>query len=138
MKELEEKNIDVYNTIPSNEIIEKVDTLVLGYFLEQLVDSNLVFGYQLIEKFIERDKDFIVWDNKTYNFLKKTIGQKKYKGEVFFQQITYSYIRKLYSFSNFPSIKTPVLCVVGTGSFQGKFTCQIIIRDILMKKGYKI
>jgi len=37
-----------------------------------------------------------------------------------------------------PKLQTPVLAVVGTGSKQGKFTTQLIIKDVLEKTGYKI
>ena len=136
---LEEKGIKYINKIPSENDFNEIDTVVFGYFLDQLLDSNLYFGYQVINESINRNKNLIIWDKKVYSLIGKIIESNniEYKGEIYFSNVNYDFLKKLYGLSNYPKLEVPVVAVVGTGSKQGKFTSQIVIRDILEKYQYR-
>ncbi len=136
---LEESNILSTNKNLTLEEFESFDTLVVGYFLEQLLDQNLIFGYELVKKAISFDKNFIVWDDTVYKFIEKLIKQEypNYKGKIYFNSINKKNTEKLYNLAPLPEVTSPVLCVIGTGSIQGKFTVQMTIKEILERVGYK-
>lgn len=137
---LKDKDIPVTNKNLTDDDLALFDTLVVGYFLDQLLDHNLFYGYQLVKKCISANKNFIIWDTAVFRLVQKIISQQNdtYRGKVFFTHIDGKLISKLYSLSPMPKLKTPVLSVVGTGSKQGKFTTQLVISDILKKVGYNV
>lgn len=117
---------------------EKFDTIVLGYFLEQQFDVNVLMGIELIEKGLNKDKSFVVWDFKTHNFIKKEIETnfKNYKGEVIVP-----YADKLLGqnlFNHLPDVSVPVITVIGSSNKQGKITIQMRLRNLLADEGYKV
>lgn len=117
---------------------EKFDTIVLGYFLEQQFDVNVLMGIEFIEKGLSKNKNFIVWDFKTNNFIKKEIETnfKTYKGEVIVP-----YADKLLGqnlFNHLPDVSVPVITVIGSSNKQGKITAQMRLRNLLEDEGYKV
>lgn len=123
------KNID-------NIDINTFDTFILGHVseLKRLMTSKLDIA-KLLE-FLLGNKKYIfslddlteykvkyeskIWNNNVYtpNILKNDIGIKPYG--------------KLYRNN------TPVLCVCGTSSKQGKFSLQLLLRRCFIKDGYSV
>lgn len=116
------------------------DTLVIGYFLDKLLDQNSHHGYQLITECVKRNKNFIVWDSVVFDLINSVIENSpdRYNGEIYLT--TYSNHQKemLYETTSYSFLKAPSICVVGTNKRQGKFTTQLIMKNLLEKEGYKV
>jgi hypothetical protein len=122
--------------------VEKVDfslfdTLVCGYFLDQLSDANVAFGIRLVERCIALNKHFILWDEDVYELVKK-MARVDYSGRIHVVRVDDQLYEEIKQFHNLPYLKVPVLGVVGTSNRQGKITAQMRIRDILRSAGYKV
>jgi hypothetical protein len=111
------------------------DTLVLGYFHEQLLYVNQKYGYELLDRALLQQKNIYVFDDK----LKKYIGKKypDFQGKVWCPEITEPIMQDILCFRDLSKIKTPVIAVVGTSNKQGKFTTQLRLKKILQKAGYR-
>ncbi|MCD7963757.1 MAG: NAD-dependent epimerase/dehydratase family protein [Rikenellaceae bacterium] len=62
----------------------------------------------------------------------------KYSGIVYHPEITSETLKILNIFKYLPENKVPVLAVVGTSSKQGKFSAQLVIKNVLEKEGYNV
>lgn len=116
------------------------DTLVVGYYLEVPVDTNILFGNRLLIDCIKQNKHFIVLDNEVYGHLKKLIGQHypHYNGTVILPAVNKEMLRDTLRFQYLPQVSKPVLALIGTGSKQGKITTQLRLRQVLQRAGYKV
>lgn len=117
------------------------DTLVVGYFLDQMFDANIVFGYDIIEMAIRKNKNIITWDSNVYKYIKKrcqTEENKSYTGKVWIPAIDHRIFDKVMSFRYLPAVDVPVIMVTGTSNKQGKITTQMRLKSILGREGYKI
>jgi len=117
------------------------DTLVLGYFLDQLFDRNILMGYALVDKAIFNNKNIITWDVDVYSYVKNRVTalqQHEYTGKLWCPIISDETFDNIIKFRYLPANKAPVLMVVGTSNKQGKVTTQLRIKDIMQKKGYKV
>lgn len=125
---------------PEEEEFELFDTLVVGYYMDQLFDANVLFGNKLLRSCIERNKNFIVWDKAVLSYINRTIDRinPAYSGHVWSPFINADTVKKVQDLQYLPAVKVPVLGVVGTGSKQGKITTQIQLRKILRNEGYKV
>ena len=130
----------VINRSLSNEDYLKFDTLVVGYFLEQDFDANILFGIQLIKECLRRNKNFIVWDRSVYNLILEEIrnSEHTFSGDVFYEGVDDIKYNKTTSYLPLPKVKVPILAVVGTGSQQGKVTVQLKVKKILQDTGYVV
>lgn len=118
--------------------LDKFDTLVVGYFLDQPFDANIMYGFHLIRTCIEADKNFIVWDYNVYNYIKTQLKEfKDFRGKVIFNYVDDSRYFDIMNYRYLSDVPVPVIAVAGTGSRQGKVTTQIKIRKILQQAGYK-
>ena len=136
---LKEKGINFITKALSTEYFDLFDTIVIGYFLDKLSDSNSFFGYTLIQECIKRNKNFIVWDKAVCDIVNQVIndGDHSYTGQLFLTSFDDDKKDFLYKNVDYVALKKPSICVVGTNSRQGKFTTQMIMRKILEKEGYK-
>lgn len=136
------KSIDIpfTNKHLTSDELDSFDTLVIGYFLEQLLDHNLIFSYSLIKSCVELNKNFIIWDETVYRFLKKMIDTHypDYQGQLLFHNIDKPLVGKLYSLAPLQEYYSPTICVIGTGSVQGKFTVQMTLKRLLEELEYKV
>ena len=130
--------LEKIKTSIGNSDLERFDTIVLGYFLEQEFDVNVMMGIELIEKGLSRNKNFIVWDFKTHNFIKKEIETnfKNYTGKVIVPHADELLGQNLAN--HLPDVSIPVLSVIGSSNKQGKITAQMQLRNILTKEGYRV
>ncbi|WP_268225307.1 S8 family serine peptidase [Sinomicrobium oceani] len=140
IEKLVSKGIPITHSNLDNEEFKLFDTLVVGYFLDQLLDHNLFYGYELLRKCIELDKNLILWDANVYGLIQKIIEQKEseYSGRIYFPNINGKLVKSLYTLSPMQKLKTPIITVVGTGSKQGKFTTQLTVNKLLEEYGYNV
>lgn len=140
MELLQEKGINFITKALNPEHFDLFDTIVIGYFLDKLSDSNSFFGFTLIKECIKRNKNFIVWDKAVYDIINQVINDDEhaYTGKLFLTSFDNDKKDFLYRNIDYVALKRPSICVVGTNSRQGKFTTQMIIRKVLEKEGYKV
>lgn len=140
MELLQEKDINFITKALNPEHFDLFDTIVIGYFLDKLSDSNSFFGFTLIKECIKRNKNFIVWDKAVYDIINQVINDDEhaYTGKLFLTSFDNDKKDFLYRNVDYVALKRPSICVVGTNSRQGKFTTQMIMRKVLEKEGYKV
>ena len=116
------------------------DTLVVGYYLEQMFNANIIFGNTLIKNCIERDKNFIVWDRHVFQYINRVIAEHphEYKGKIYYPKVDKALFAKSNQLSYLPPVKAPVIGVIGTSSKQGKVTAQLKVKRLLDQEGYKV
>lgn len=137
---LKQKDINFIKKSLDPEHFDVFDTIVIGYFLDKLSDSNSFFGYTLIKECIQRNKNFVVWDKAVFDIINQIIndGNYTFTGKLFLTSFDDEKKDFLYKNVDYVALKKPSLCVVGTNSRQGKFTTQMIIKQLLEKEGYKV
>lgn len=116
------------------------DTLVVGYYLEQLFNANIIFGNNLVKACVEKNKNFIVWDKYVLQYLNRVISEKKqeYTGKIYCPKVDHELYVKSSKLSYLPKVKAPVIGVIGTSSKQGKVTAQLKVKKLLEQEGYKV
>lgn len=116
------------------------DTLVCGYFLDQLSDANIAFGIRLLEKCISLNKHLILWDEDVYDLAKKLIEEKgySYSACIYAVKVDNDLYKEIKEFHNLPHLKIPVIGITGTSNKQGKITAQLRIKNILQREGYNV
>jgi len=118
---------------------KRFDTIVIGYFLDQVVDLNLLFGIKLIKKCLELNKNFIIWDRDVKEFIEKESENfHSYTGQIKFIAVSPEMNNVINDFKVLPSLTTPVLAVIGTSNKQGKISAQLNIKRILSNSNYRV
>lgn len=132
--------VPVLQRQPTDEEFAAIDTLVIGYFLDQLFDANILFGYELIDRSLSLHKNLITWDVHVYKLVKKKIKELKhpYRGRVYFPKVDKGTLTKVSCFRHLPKISVPVVAVIGTSNKQGKITTQLRLKQILTREGYRV
>ena len=134
---IEEKT--VLNSLPDQHQWDNIDTLVVGYYLDEMFEVNIHFGNSLLKKALELNKNIFYLDPRLDNILKELrTDNKHYSGIIYHPQIDEEMHESLKVFKYLPEIKIPVLAVIGTSSKQGKLSTQLVINKILKKEGYKV
>jgi len=104
------------------------DTVILGHMNE----INNIIGYDLrreiVKLCIQNNKNIFCYDYLNYDFM-ADVSQKIYTPEKKYCNHNFG---KLYE------ISTPVLGIMGTSSRQGKFTLQIILRNMFIQNNYHV
>lgn len=132
-------NHRVISTYLDEEKLNSFDTLVIGYFLDQPWDANIIYGMDLIEKCMLYNKNFFVFDRDVYKFIsEKRKKYKSYTGRIIYPEINLNLLKKLLPFKYLEQVKCPILMVLGTGSRQGKVTTQLRIKSLMQSIGYKV
>ncbi len=121
-----------------DEDFDKIDSLVLGYFYEHLFQANVRFGYNLLTKAIEKNKNIFCYDGIMMNFIKQKIKETGSNSQYYFPGVSNSHYEIVKHFRYQKSITTPVLSLIGTSNRQGKFTTQLRIKEILENEGYNV
>jgi hypothetical protein len=117
------------------------DTIVIGYFLDQMFDANILFGYELIEKSLLHNKNLIIFDKDVYDYIQQRLllpEHTAYSGNICMPYVDQVIYEKTLRFDYLPNVNVPVVLVAGTSNKQGKITTQVRIKEILKKEGYKI
>lgn len=140
VKSKDEESFEILRRQPNKHELESFDTLVIGYVFDQEFEANLLFSMELIHKCIDASKNFIIWDEAVYRYIKETIPQrnKKYSGQLFFNKIRDQLFVNVQGIPGLSKNRTPMICVIGTSSKQGKFTVQLKLQRILEGCGYKV
>ena len=125
VKKVEIQNID-------NIKWDEFDTLILGHLDELSAHINkLELKEKLIREALRNGKKIYAFDNIS-DFV--TEDNKK---DIYFPIIDKQDLPPL-RFGKLYRISKPVLGVFGTSSKQGKFTLQLILRKLLLNKGYQV
>ena len=103
-----------------------IDTLILGHIGEL---SALVKEPDLKDRIINKALEH---DVQVYAFDPCELSKNVFYPKADFNDLPKNHFGKLFR------INKPVLGVFGTSSRQGKFTLQLILRDLFQKKGYKV
>ncbi|AMQ00389.1 hypothetical protein AY601_3523 [Pedobacter cryoconitis] len=116
------------------------DTVIIGYFLDKLLDQNSYQGYSLIKECVKRNKNFIVWDLAIKDLIHSVISDSggEYTGSIFVTAFRRQDQENLCASMEHQVLKSPSICVVGTNKKQGKFTTQLILKELLRENGYKV
>lgn len=120
--------------------MDRFDTLVVGYFLDQRFDANIVFGYELVETAIRCNKNLIAWDPHVYRYIRERVraAGDGYTGRVWMPEVPERLYGRVMDFRYLPPVKAPVLLVTGTGNKQGKITAQMRLKELLSAEGYRV
>ncbi|MDW5298894.1 MAG: DUF1611 domain-containing protein [Sedimentibacter sp.] len=132
--EVRKHDLSLNNNVSENDY----DTLVLGYFYDNMWEGNVNFGYNLVNKALEHNKNFFVFDIRIYNYLTNIISNSKYKSKVYLPRVTSRDYEFLLNYKHLPVAKCPILMTIGTSNKQGKFTTQLKIKEILEEEGYVV
>ncbi|MCC8173237.1 MAG: S8 family serine peptidase [Odoribacter sp.] len=126
--------------IPSDAQFDQFDTLVIGYFYDSLWEGNIVFGNRLINKALEKRKNFFVYDKRVAEYIEERLKENNlgYKPEIYLPKIERDDYLEYSSFEFLPNVDCPVMMVIGTSNKQGKFTTQLRIKEAMEKEGYKV
>jgi len=129
---------NIINRIPNNEEIKSVDSFVLGYFHDHQFEANVKFGYELVELGIMYNKNFFVFDSRLEKKIKEIAKKFDYKGNIIIPKVDDFLFKDVMKLRFLPTLKTPVLAVIGTSNKQGKITTQLRLKEILEREGYKV
>lgn len=112
------------------------DTVVVGHLekLSKLTKRDLLL--EILQLCVLFKKNIICFDDLTsYSDVCKKLaisGRKIYSPKSCYNNLPVNRFGKLYL------INKPVVCVAGTSSYQGKFTLQLLLRETLIKRGYRV
>jgi hypothetical protein len=129
------EKIHIQDQMISNADILEFDTLVSGYFHENLLYANQKFGYDILRKIISVNKNIYLFDNR---LVKSITNHPEFKGNIYCPEIMEEKAADILQFKNIGKVKTPVIAVIGTSNKQGKFTTQLRLKEILDKEGYRV
>lgn len=137
---LETKKIPYTLQQLTEEQFDSFDTLVVGYFLDKADDHNAYYGYQLIRECIRRNKHFLVWDRVAHKLI-QTLAEEAgeaYQGTIYLAGFNASDYGRLLQGVDNTAVTTPSICVIGTSKKQGKFTTQMVLKELLQQAGYQV
>lgn len=111
------------------------DTLIIGHLFEMNLYTNHDFIEELIKLCILHKKNIYAFDDLS-----------KYKNDFFKDSSGVSIFSPAFNRDNIPGnpkkklrrFGVPVVCIAGTSSQQGKFTLQLMLRKIMLERGYRV
>jgi len=123
------------NTV-RDDVWREIDTLILGHckWLSELTHDALPLN-ALICKAIQENKNIYSFD-PLIGF-DDLINNPQYQGNVYWPEATLSRVPQN-RFGKLHQIVKPIIGVYGTASRLGKFSLQLELRRIFMKKGYNV
>lgn len=125
-------------TGPSPNSIESFDTLVLGYYSDQMFESNIRYGRSLVDKCLLENKNIFAFDFRLQSELQEHMRNHPYNGKIYVPGVTQRLFDDVMKFRYLPPVKVPVLGVIGTSNRQGKFTTQLRVKRIMENAGYRV
>lgn len=131
----QKEKIPIRDQMIDNEDIQEFDTLVVGYFHENLMYVNQKFGFDILKRVISSNKNIYLYDNR---LAKSIANYPGFLGNLYCPKITAEIAGDILQFKNLGKINTPVIAVIGTSNKQGKFTTQLRLKEILTKQGYRV
>lgn len=131
-------NVEPNGNVTRSDRFERFDTLVTGYFSDQLFETNIKFGSELLTKSLSCGKNIFSYDSRLFAHIKQYQIKQGCSGDVYVPEVTEKHFEELLPFRYQGSVDVPMLCVLGTSNRQGKFTTQLRIKGILEQEGYRI
>ncbi len=125
-------------TYLNSDTTEGFDTLVLGYYSDQMFESNVRFGRSLVDRCLMENKNIFAFDSRLQSELKEHTRNHLYNGSIHVPGISRELFDDVMKFRYLPPVGIPVLGVIGTSNRQGKFTTQLRIKRIMENAGYEI
>lgn len=111
---------------------EEFETVIIGHTFDISKVLNVDIVYKIIKLCVQYNKNIYSFDDLS-----------NYKN-IYSGKIDVKWPKKdkedlpEYSFNKLYNIETPVLGVFGTSSKQGKYTLQLMLRELFMKDGYNV
>jgi hypothetical protein len=112
------------------------DTLVIGYFYEQLFEKNLTCGYELVSNCLKKDINIFSLSPLLYDYLLRYKQEFHSNSIIYTPTVSENDYQKIINHDHLPEAKIPIIAVIGTGSKQGKLSTQMKIKSILDSAGY--
>ncbi|MDR0606588.1 MAG: S8 family serine peptidase [Bacteroidales bacterium] len=112
------------------------DTLVVGYFYEQLFEKNLSCGYELITNCLKRNIHIFSLSPLFYDYLIKAKNELHSNSIIYTPRVDEENYLQIMSYDYLPESKCPIIAVIGTGSKQGKLSTQLKIKSIMERASY--
>ena len=132
---------DIDNSLNSDSdlnLFERFDTLVTGYFADQLFETNIRYGSDLLKEALSYGKNVYSYDHRLSTYIERFQHDQECVGKVYIPETTERHYQEILPFRYLTAVKIPVLCVLGTSNRQGKFTTQLRIKSILEREGYDV
>lgn len=126
------------NGEPGLHRFERFDTLVTGYFADQLFETNIRYGSDLLKEALSYGKNVYSYDHRLSTYIERYQQEQGCVGEVYIPETAERHYKEILSFRYLAPVNIPVLCVLGTSNRQGKFTTQLRIKSILEREGYDV
>ncbi len=130
--------IKTYDKMLDAAACEDFDTMVLGYFFDQLFEANIRFGNDLLAVCMEAQKNLYVYDPRLKAHIDSLNGSAKPLFRLYMPEVNGRLHDRVMQFRHLPRVRVPVMAVMGTSNRQGKFTAQLRLKDILNREEYKV
>lgn len=114
------------------------DTMVLGYFYDQLFEANIRFGNDLLAVCMKGQKNLYVYDPRLKAHIECLKGYAEPLFRMYMPEVSSRLHDRVMQFRHLPKVRVPVMAVMGTSNRQGKFTAQLRLKDILKREGYAV
>lgn len=116
-----------------------IDTLAIGYPYETPFETNHFFFQKIVDFLLDRELNaFCLSEEIRDEIARAKLERGVTGGEVYAPAITDDDAEVISSLGAMGMTTKPVLAVVGTNTRQGKFTCQLRIKQALSREGYKV
>ncbi|MDW3191855.1 MAG: S8 family serine peptidase [Cytophagales bacterium] len=122
-----------------DEDLNKYDTMVMGYFLDQLFDANIIFSINLLKRSLGADKNLVLWDENVHQLALRIQSNEfpDYQGVIYCPTVGDDLFEDVINY-RFYDHNVPAIAVVGTGNTQGKITTQLTVKQVLSNAGYRV
>lgn len=114
------------------------DTMVLGYFYDQLFEANIRFGNDLLDVCMKAQKNLYIYDPRLKSHIECLNGDAGPLFRMYMPEVSSRLHDRVMQFRHLPKVRVPVMAVMGTSNRQGKFTAQLRLKDILKREGYAV
>ena len=131
-------SIKIYDKILDAADCGDFDTMVLGYFYDQLFEANIRFGNDLLDVCMKAQKNLYVYDPRLKAHIECLKGYAERLFRMYMPEVSSRLHDRVMQFRHLPKVRVPVMAVMGTSNRQGKFTAQLRLKDILKREGYAV
>ena len=116
---------------------DSFDTLVVGHTgkMSDMIGIHVITAEEIIKIALQKGKNVYTFDDYRGNIKMEECSGSYYSPAIDFEKELSDYILP---FGKLYKITTPILGVYGTSSKQGKFTLQLILRQLFLKNGYTV
>jgi hypothetical protein len=133
-----DNQINSINRFPNKQELDTIDSIVIGYYLDQLFEANIKFGNELLRIAIINNINIFYFDSRLNTVIQELKILYNSNIVTYCPGIKSQDYEALKVFKFLPEVKSPVMAVIGTSSKQGKFTSQLKILEIMLNEGYNV